>query len=412
MDVVMVRFLPFGFVAGHLAACRGLFCLSAIAVGSMSAFASSQGASAEIFFSSGDVVFAEMAGSALSMQPGDPVSVHRGIGNRDVVVARGSVFRVRDEHVTVTITSGSARAGDRIEPWDGVAVVAAAGARDAPTSSAADVTVSAVAVPDAAVPYVLPASDAGAEPKKILLFDIIGAPRILRDEFNRSFAEALMRPADEGVPAASPAMYRSIVMRAAGWREKEPSRTEIREGARHRSADLVLLPVYIRSPEGDSVAVRVYNGKTGRPTGYSAQRIKPFSRLEYRTDRRRVGDLELVERYENLWPEPSTVYFAADGGLNVEAMEERFLLSEGNSRFLGAGSARPPGRHMRVEVKGVTYDITTEMKSDGSGGRVVISRSGQPLFASDYSSAPALAVRGSDIAVLAGSTLEVLRIIP
>lgn len=352
----------------------------------MSAFASG-----EIFFSSGDVAFAAPSGSAAAMLPGDPVAVHRTVGGRDVVVARGSVFRSRPEHIAVTITSGRPRSGDRIAPWDGTEAV------EPVAEEAAAPQASGTTGGDA---HALPGVDRG---RKVLVYGIVGAPRILRDAFDASFADALSSPRASGG---------AIVMSARSWKpDRVPAAAEMRAAARNRSADVVLVPVYRPSRDGDSVAVSVYDGRSGLQIGYSATRIRPFLRMSFSPESERVGALIVAGHYADLQPAPSAISFDRAGILSVDAMDERFALEDGSARFLGAASAGADDlRRASTTFGGATYDVTAERTENGAGGRVTILRDSEPLFAADYAALPMVAASGSTIAVLAGDAVDVLRI--
>jgi hypothetical protein len=358
-----------------------LLILSALLLSPLSAHSANR-----VFFASGDVAFAEPDVGPRAASVGDAV-VARRAGR---ITGRGWVFRVRPEHMTLKITEGDVRAGDLVEPLAGS-------------------DPGAIALSDMAT----------ASSRTILVARIRSAPSIVSAQFDTGFVAALLR--EEADPAASGSDRSAGGIRVVTWRSlgpRPPSAAEIRSAARRRSASLVILPFYRPGRDGDSIEVRVHSAETGDLVGTSVTRVLPFSDLHYLPVGRCIGRLEYHARFDGLLPPPRSVAFDTEGRLVVGSGGDAFILEESRARLQELD--RVP-----LAVRRATWDQgdrkwTAAVENGGgrerhgrerAGEMIVIREDGEIVYRSGaYDRVTALAARDGVLAVLSGSTIELLRL--
>ena len=295
-------------------------------------------------------------------------------------VAKGRVFRVREEHIAIRITEGKVRAGD-----------------------------CARLVENAAANLVPPASMPTGS-TRWYLYRLVGAPRIVADDFDEAFAREL--GSETGVWSGlggADGRVELIRQPTSESNGKRPSHRDLRRTATLNGADLVLLPYYVPGEPADIVAMAVYDGRTGKELRTIRQPIQPLSGLSYTTAVGRAGAFEIKERYSGLDPAPAALLALTENAALVTIDDDRFVLESGRARFVEWKMVVPVERAVELRVDSAVF--TVEIDSDAKRGeRVVIRDRNRTLFGSAWFPAiTAISVSGRTLMVLRGDTLDVLR---
>lgn len=332
------------------------------------------------------------------------------------MVATGRLFRVRDEHVALTIPPGSAvRPGDLVTIEDGE-----------PASVPAD-------PPPGSPPVNSAATDGAGAPVegvRLLVHPLARAPMVVSAAFDTSFREALMRGGGPGAASGVEVSPRNsgrpsaVIGGSPRRRAGPPTPSEIRVQAARASADLVLVPTYVSGPGGDSIEVSVFDGRTGQPSGTTVTPIRPIPSLVWTPSGRRVGRLELVGRWSGVRPNPEGVAVLEDGSVVVRVGGDAFVLREGEAAAMVADASTASQRRVSLEgrdhdsdpgplvasIESVSFEEAVEQEILG-GDRVVLLAGDEVIFRSgSYGTITGLASRGSYLLVLAEDVVELLRL--
>lgn len=373
---------------------------------------------ARIFFVANDVAFAAPVQGRLwgSLEPGTSVRIWRPDGGSLQVIATGRLFRVRAEHVALTIPPGSAvRPGDLVTAEHG----------DPTTAPADPFAGTRTGDPDPTA-----GTGAPAEGVRLLVLPLARAPRVVSATFDTSFREALMRGVEPGTASGVEATPRTanrpgaVIGGSPRRRAAPPTPSEIRAQAARASADLVLVPTYVSGSGGDSIEVSVFDARTGQPSGKTVMPIRPIPSLVWTPSGRRVGRLELVGRWSGVRPKPEGVAVLDDGSVVVRVEGDAFVLREGEAAVIGSHPATASQRRVSLEsrehdgrrttllasVESVSFEEATEQETLG-GDRVVLLAGDEIIFRSgSYGTITGLASRGPYLLVLAEDVVELLRL--
>lgn len=370
---------------------------------------------ARVFFVAGDVAFAAPSAGWPdgALERGRGVEVWRRGASGRVRVAEGVLFRVRAEHVAVTLPEGAGvREGDLV-------TLAGGGEWQEP------------AEPASGGPAAME-SGVGSELEsrlRLMVFGLFRAPALVVADFDSRFHEALVsgRAGGEVVggrvvadPATAPVILPAVV---TGRRQGLPGQAEIRAQAARLRADLVLVPVYVSQDAAtgiagaDSVEVRVFDGRTGLPAGVTASSLRPIPSLAWTPSGRRAGRLELVGRWSGVRPAPSGVAVSREGAVTIRIGGDLFALRENEANYVRGEVVTGARRRVSIGTRRAALVAAIEPVPEGeeaaaiSGGeRVVISRGDEVVFRSGpYGTLTGLAAAGSYLVVMSDDVVELLR---
>lgn len=314
------------------------------------------------------------------------VSRRDGRGGAQLVVT-ASLFRVRPQHLALKLPPGSGvREGDVVSLAEG-------GVIEIPQS-------------------VEPALAANIGALHLLIYGVIGAPHVVEDGFDSHFIEALRQG---GGTLGGSSVENVTIDVTPRRRHSPPSSSELRLKAMNAAADLVLVPVYVASPRGDVIEVRVFDGRTGLSNGTTASPILPLPTVSWTAIGRRIGRLEIIGRFTGLNPAPTAAAFSQDGRVVVAVNGDLFFIDRDVSRLCGESLNPATQRRVSLRAGGRTWMIAAEkIGADEPGAgedRVVIYDAGETVFRSgSYGRITGLASHDGDLAVLCGEELEILRL--
>lgn len=333
-----------------------------------------------VFYAADDVAFAQPGGALSGAQPEDEVLFEQIEDGMPRTVARGRVFRVREEHIAIRVTEGKVRAGDCVRLAD----------------KTGDGLVSAATMP--------------AGTSRWYLYRLVGAPRVVADDFDEAFARELSSETGAwsglGGAGGRVELIRQPAAEADGTR---PSLRDMRRTATLNGADLVLLPYYVPGEPADIVAMAVYNGRTGKELRTIRQPIQPLSGMAHATTVGRAGAFEIKERYSGLAPAPGALLALTENAALVTIGDDRFVLESGRARFVEWKMVVPVERAVELRVDSAVFSVAIDSDAR-QGERVVIREQNRTLFGSAwFPSITAISVSGRTLMVLRGDTLDVLR---
>ncbi len=365
-----------------------------------------------VFFVAGDVAFASPSRGwpDAAVERGLRVRFWRERSGQRQPVAEGALFRVRPQHVAITLSPGS-----DVREGDLVTVVGDPGVNGAAPQGALLFQGQEVS-PRAASSSLAPSGDVSG--LRILVYNIIQAPRLVASSFDSHFREALREGAVPGGTAGG--RVGVIIDSPERRRQGVPGPSEIRLQAMRHGADLVLVPVYVEGSPQDNVEVRVFDARTGNPAGVTSSPVRPVPSLVWTASGRRAGRLELVGRWSGVRPAASGAAVRRDGSVVVRIDGDLYTLKEGEavvsrenlnvaaSRRVSLGRRRP----LVATVETIPFDEVVSAASPG-GDRVVLYDGEDAVFRSGPMGVIAgLAVRDDLLVVLTGDAIELLRLHP
>lgn len=352
-----------------------LFLLSAILVNSLQIYAEPT-----IFFSAGDVVFAESSSGFIA---GEYVDFIRPDGK---ISGKGEIFRVREEHIAVKVISGTPHRRDIIRKSDveNLSIVP-----NKPVDNKESI------IRDEFV------TSSGAN---IIVYGIRNAPKILSTKFDSVFIESLTDT--NGVLDNNMSVIHLPPQKTA-------SVQLIKREAKKHNAHLVIRPEYKHSADGDSIAVSIISGKTGVIITTFSYPVKPIEALMFLPTSQRTGRLEVIGKYTGISESVDGMDIDRDGDLLILIKGDLFRIKNGAVNYERKSRRLNLNRTAKTRFDGEVYEVEAVQSKDSitSGDIIRIIKDGEILYSSGvYTSIKGIAVRKGLIAILSENEIELVRI--
>lgn len=285
--------------------------------------------------------------------------------------------------MTILVTSGTARNGDRIIPG----------------GSGTYESVHKINPGDVKSIDFPAAQIRGA--RRVYVYKLSGAPAIVGEKFDRDLARTLA----DGLASATD----FEIVYAEHALDRAPAAADVALMAKTHSADRIVVPEYRASRAGeDEIIVSTFDGPSGAALGSSSQAAPLFQEMLYTKRETRVGGLVLLERYSGIEPAPTAVRLDESGAILMTVGSDVFRLMSGRARY--APSVRPFSGGLEADLSAGRRAMVERTESTGLS-RVVILDGDTPKFGSAlYPEPTTIHSQGDELIVLRGATIERLRV--